>query len=317
MSLDPFLSVVIVNWNAAALLKSCLAALREEVEAEGATHVEVIVVDNGSLDSSLAVARDVYAAVSLIELPENVGFAAGCNAGFSVASGEWIATLNNDVVVERGWLGSLRRAATKCDERCGMLQPHVLLAGLDKRVQSTGVVVTRTGNVRDRSRDVEEQSGFGPGAEVFCASASAAWYRRRMLDGVARGGPIFRPEYFMYFEDVDLGWRARLAGWSAQYVPEAIAVHAAHASAARQTGGFVRRQCARNRMRLLLANGSASLVLRAGPRLLKDAVWLLLDGGPCALGGISSALRDGFEGRRSLPSTWRNSRAALERRWIE
>jgi GT2 family glycosyltransferase len=85
------------------------------------------------------------------------------------------------------------------------------------------------------------------------------------------------PDYFMDFEDIDLGWRCRLAGWSPGYVPEAIVLHELHGSVAAHPDGFVKRQCTRNRIRLVLGNGSARYLVGAVFRLVKDMGWLLVD----------------------------------------
>lgn len=104
----PFLSIVIVNWNGAEQLGRCLVALREDLAAGRHTDVEVVVVDNGSRDDSLSVVRRILPDARSVELSRNHGFAGGANQGFAGATGEWVATLNNDVRVEIGWVAAMR-----------------------------------------------------------------------------------------------------------------------------------------------------------------------------------------------------------------
>ncbi len=310
LSEAPFLSIVIVHWKGEARLHRCLTALREDIQGDAHEAVEVIVVDNASQNASQnalkdasnddvrAMVRSVLPEAILLPLPENLGFAGGANAGIALASGQWIATLNDDVQVERGWLAVLRKAAANASPSCGMLQPCILRSGGQGRVDTTGVLMLRGGGIEDRDRGKTPRDS-SPAGEVFCASAAAAWYRRDMLDEVAPGGDYFDPDYFMYYEDVDLGWRCRLAGWSAAYVPAAKVLHDLHGSADLQPSDFVKRQCTRNRIRTILGNGSVCYVAGAVPRIAKDIGWLLVDERHRALSEIGRAIRTGFRARRA------------------
>jgi GT2 family glycosyltransferase len=311
----PFLSIVIVNWNAAERLRRCIVALSADIRSGAHEDVEIVVVDNGSRDVSLAEVCKALPEAILIELPRNFGFAGACNVGIESASGEWVATLNNDVRVEAGWIAAMRRAAAECGSACGMLQSCILGADRPSRIDSTGVVVKRGGEIHDRDRDHTAQES-SPAGEVFCVSAGAAWYRRRMLDEVSPDGRVFDPDYFMYFEDVDLGWRCRLAGWSARYVPDAVVLHELHGSACGHEAGFVKRHCARNRIRTVLGNGSARFIAGAIPRLARDIVWLLADTGHRAVVDVARAIRAGLASRRALPLASRRARSRVEAAWF-
>ena len=314
MSSSPFLSIVIVNWQQAERLRRCLAALHRDLEASDECAVEVIVVDNASADISVAVAHKTFPGVRVIELAENVGFAAGCNAGIEASAGEWIGTLNNDTVVEPGWIDAIVGVARASSERCGMLQAKLVRAERPSIVDSTGVVFTRTASIenRDSGTHVSEAS---PAGEVFCPSAGAALYRRRMLDEVALPEGPFDGEFFMYFEDVDLGWRCRLAGWHANYVPDAVTLHDVHGTVREADNRFVSRYCARNRIRTVLRNGSAGFVLRASRRLVQDC-WLLVNDPKSSVRDVATALRAGFALRRAQPARLRAAARSLETAWF-
>lgn len=316
------LSIVIVHWRDRERLRRGLlalaAALERPVTAVGgarASEVEVVVVDNASAEGVQDLVRTVIPRARTLRLETNRGFAGGANAGIAATRGDWVATLNDDVRVEPDWLETMTRAAAEADARCGMLQSRMLTEEASPRVDSTGVVVTRGGDIRDRDRG-DPAEDLRPAGEVFCPSAGAALYRRAMLQAIARAEGVFDPDYFLYFEDVDLGWRARLAGWTGRYVPEAIVRHAGQGSAAGHGQGFVRRQGASNRVRVLVANGSATCLLRAAPRLIRDLVWLTCHQGPRAWGAWGRALRGGLAARRALPAEARARRAAVEAEWL-
>jgi len=316
----PMVSLVIVHWQGKERLLRCLDALRHDAgrSEAGRDRIEVVLVANGpeakaNLDDPAVVAT--WPERTLVWLEANRGFAAGANAGIARARGRWISTLNDDTEVESGFLETLLAAAEAADPRCGMLQPCMVEAEGSNRIDSTGIAIRRGASIEDRDRGQLRGDEAG-GREVFCASAGAAWYRREMLEDIARRGEVFDPDYYMYFEDVDLGWRSRLAGWQAVYVPEAIVRHGRHASASAKPPGFVRSQCMQNRLRVVLANGSKRFVVAALPRLAKDVGGLVLDrgwrGGCDAVRSVSS----GLAARRVASPAERAARASVEREWF-
>jgi GT2 family glycosyltransferase len=137
-----------------------------------------------------------------------------------------------------------------------------------------------------------------------------------MLEAARTPDGWFDPTYFMYFEDVDLGWRCRLAGWRATYLPGAEVEHAFQGSSRRHGRHFVARQCIRNRVRTLLKNASWQMVLHSLPRTASDLLWLLQHAGGTALSDWLRAVASGLAGRRRVAPTVRTDRRALERRWV-
>ena len=116
------LSVIVVNWNLQEELAACLDSLRLQSHPE----LEVIVVDNGSHDGSAALVQNSYPECTLVAESENLGFAEGCNRGIAVATGDWIAMLNNDAVADPTWAAELMKAAETGADRVGMLQSLML-----------------------------------------------------------------------------------------------------------------------------------------------------------------------------------------------
>ncbi|HSJ98142.1 MAG TPA: glycosyltransferase family 2 protein, partial [Myxococcota bacterium] len=272
--------------------------------------------DNGSQDGTGAWLRSAAPDVAVVSLERNLGFAEGCNRGIAAAGDvDWIATLNDDARPDPGWIGALRAAAAAAAPSVGMLQAEVLRGADREVVASRGVEICRDGVLRDLGAG-QPATPLTGSREIFGVSAAAALYRRAMLDGLRIRSGVFDRGCFAYFEDVDLGWRARLAGWQAQLVPGARVLHAEHASAVRMPAGFLARQTRRNRVRVLLKNASPRFLLRAAPRLARDvAAAALAD--PREVGAWLAAALDGARQRRDVSRLVRVPRREVERRWID
>ena len=305
------ISVVIVNWNARDALEECLVSLEAQTDAD----FETIVVDNGSHDGSIERVRERFPRVKLIDTGANLGFAEGCNVGIAAASGSWIATLNNDTVVDARWIAELHEAARGAGPGVGMLQSRIVFRRAPARTNSTGVLLFRNGSARDRDFDVPVRDDDAL-EEIFCPTAGAALYRRSMLERTRLPTGFFDRTFFMYFEDVDLGWRCRLAGYTALYVPGARVEHEFQMSSKKRPGRFIGMHLKRNRMRMLLKNGSLSFIARTLPKTLFDAFEAVLWEGPGALPGLVRAALDGARQRPAVERFRRAGRDDVERRWL-
>ncbi|HXE98654.1 MAG TPA: glycosyltransferase family 2 protein [Dongiaceae bacterium] len=211
------LSIIIVNWNGRDHLTTCLDSLALQTFRD----FEVILVDNGSTDGSIELVGDRYSWVRLVELPENRGFAAGNNAGLTVASGEYIVTLNNDTEADPGWLAELV-AVADAHPGAGMVGSRICNFLDRDRIDSLGFRICRDGMSRGACR-LQSFSGLsiGPVEDILFPSACVALYRRAMLDETG----FFDEAFFAYCEDTDLGLRGRLAGWGAVLARDAVVWH--------------------------------------------------------------------------------------------
>jgi len=253
-------AVVIPNWNGRRWLPGCLGSLAAQELAAG----EVIVVDNGSTDGSLAYLREEHPAVRVIALETNTGFAHAANRGLRAASGEAVALINTDIELEPDWL---RRMAATLHAHPGSAAVACKMLSLSEpdRVYDAGDVLRRDGACEQRGRFACDDGRFDDPGEVFGACAGAALYRREVV--LALGG--FDERYFAYLEDVDLALRLRLAGWSCRYEP-AVARHAGEGSSHQLSGAH----------HYLIARNTLILVARAfplawaGPVLYRQLSWL-------------------------------------------
>jgi GT2 family glycosyltransferase len=305
------ISVLIVNWNSRDDLADCLDSLAAQTDRD----FETVVVDNGSSDGSPEMVRERFPWVVLEATGENLGFAEGCNRGIARATGQWIATLNNDAVAHARWLEELRTAAARGGTRLGMLQSRLVFKRHPDRTNSTGVVLEPNGKAYDRDFDAPVRPSDVV-EEIFCPTAGAALYRRQMLEQTRLPSGYFDRTFFMFYEDVDLGWRCRLAGWEAWYVPSALVYHAFHGSADRHGDGFVVRQCRTNSLRFMLKNGSLYALVRAAPWALG---WLAKSMRTRGLGGareLGRAARDALRERPLVGAMAVRPRREVEARWL-
>ncbi len=240
-ALVPEVSVVIPNWNGYRWLPDCLRSLRGQTLAP----LEVIVVDNGSSDGSLAYLRDEHPDVRLLELGRNTGFAVAANRGLEAARAEFVALLNTDVVLDPDWLERVVRAIVDQDDIASVACKMVSLSD-PHELYDAGDVLRRDGACVQRGRFTHDDGRFDQPGEVFGACAGAALYRRTAVSAV--GG--FDERYFAYLEDVDLALRLRLAGWQCRYEP-ALAQHAGEGSSHQLPDGH-RRLVTRNTVYLIV-----------------------------------------------------------------
>ena len=203
------LSVIIVNWNSRDDLHACLTSLGSQ------THdaLDVVVVDNGSEDDSVEMVQRDFPAFLLLPQQDNLGFAEGCNRGIDASRGEWIALLNNDAVAEPAWAAELVAAAEHAAPTCGMLQSLMLYEKFPDKVNSTGIELTRSGRGHDRHDGERRPIPGGPWEEIFCPTGGAAAFRKTMLMQLRLPSGYLDRNHFCYYEDLDLGWRARLASF--------------------------------------------------------------------------------------------------------
>ena len=207
-------SVIIVNFNGKRFLQDCLSSILKQTH----TPFEVILVDNASHDGSVGFIQEHFPQVRIFIQKENLGFAGGSNAGIREARGEFILTLNNDTIVPPDFISEIIKPMIP-DPSVGMCASKMVFP--DGRINSTAICISRSGAAWDRGGGEQDHGQYDTSEEVFGPCAGAALYRRSMLDEIG----LFDEDFFLFMEDVDLAFRARLAGWKCWYVPTARVVH--------------------------------------------------------------------------------------------
>jgi GT2 family glycosyltransferase len=222
----PFISIIVVNLNGRALLGECLDALIVQDYAQD--KIEIILVDNGSTDDSVAFVRDAYPSVRVIEARHNLGFAGGNNRGAQAGTGEYLALINNDARADPGWLSAMVEAAQ--DQPDVVCVAAKMLSGDGKTIDFIGPVM----NLYGRAFQIDEGLPATPGfydepRELLAACGGAMLICRDVF--LQLGG--FDEDYIAYYEDVDLGWRLWLSGYRVMFAPKAVVYHKGHQAGSR------------------------------------------------------------------------------------
>ena len=198
-------------------LQSCLDSVMAQ-----SLKAHVIVVDNGSVDGSADFIEANYPTIELIRHDKNRGYAGGVNPGFRRAQemgAAYDAPFNNDAIADKDWL---RLLVQYLDDKGDVgIATCKLLNGGQTYLDSTGDYYTTWGLPYPRGRGETDLDKYDDQTEIFGASGGASLYRVAMLDGIG----LLDEDFFAYYEDVDLSWRAQLAGWKVAYVPQSRAYH--------------------------------------------------------------------------------------------
>lgn len=283
------LSVIIVNWNGRSLLERCLADLQNAISAAD----QIVVVDNGSHDDSVAWVQHHYPDITLVTLPNNLGFAGGNNAALAHCQHEWLLLINNDAFVAPDAIDILKATAAHVAPNVGAISATLLFEHAPEYVASAGILMRQDGVALDRDMATLATQLPDHPYPVMGASGGAVLLRRAMIDDIG----FFAADFFNYLEDVDLALRALLRGWHTIHCPSAHIRHIYSATSG-QGSPFKQRLLGRNRWRLLVRCLPTALWWRHWHRIIGYDVIACI--GLALTGGWS-----GIAGRFSLIREWR------------
>lgn len=227
------LAIIVLNWNGADDTLNCVESLQQQT-----LRPEIIIVDNNSSDDSVERFEDHIKsqkkdAPILIKNSQNLGFAGGINTGLIYAKEhnfEYIGVLNPDAIADKKWCRAIvDELSTHLD--CG-IATGIMQRRDGKTLDTTGDLYTTWGLPGPRNRDEPIENAPSKPGEVFGATGGGAIYRAAIFDDI----DMFDEDFFMYYEDVDLSFRAQLAGWKVRFTPEAIAYHKVGASSKKVPG---------------------------------------------------------------------------------
>lgn len=301
----PLISVIVLNWNGEKYIQRCL----DSIAAQTFTDYEVIVVDNASTDHSADDIENRWPGFRLLLLDENLGFAKANNLGAQIARGQWLAFLNNDAFPSPAWLEKLVNAIHGHPQfsffaSCIVQENHPDL------IESTGDVYNICGLAWPRDHNAPCAQARPEADEVFSACAAAAMYNREAFLQV--GG--FDEDFSSHHEDVDLGFRLRLAGYRCLYVPEATVWHIGSASYGAQSDRTVY-QVQRNLVWSYVTNMPGHLFWKYLPaHIFSNMVFLLYY--PLK-GQIGPAWRAKLDALHGLPDALRRRRNTQRNRSVE
>jgi len=259
--------VVVPNWNGADDLRACLDSLQAQTYK-----AHIIVVDNGSIDDSVSIIEKHYPDIELIRHDTNKGYTGGVNPGFRRAQEmklDYVAPFNNDAIADKDWLRLLVQCLDQ-NPKIGIATCKILSAD-GKRLDSTGDLYTSWGLPYPRGRGEEDAGIYDNSTEIFGASGGASLYRVSMLNRI----DLFDEDFFAYYEDVDLSFRAQLAGWRVRFVPASRVYHQIGMTSGR-IKDFTTYQTLKNLPWVFWKNVPTALLFRVAPRFLVvyTAFWL-------------------------------------------
>lgn len=251
-------TVVIPNYKGEAYLRPCVESLLAGTGLE----MDVIIVDNGSRDGCVEEVRRLYPQVECVCLDQNYGFCKAVNIGIRKAETPYVFLLNNDTLVCKGAVETLL-ASLKKDRRIFSVEAKMIQYQDRTKIDSAGTFYNAFGwaYARGKDRPADQYRKRGP---VFSACAGAAMYRREVFEEIG----LFDEEHFAYLEDVDVGYRARIAGYRNVYEPMARIIHVGSAASGSRHNEFKVRLSARNNLYLIYKNMPVLQILLNLPFLL-------------------------------------------------
>lgn len=251
-------TVVIPNYKGKQYLLSCVESIYENTDQE----VEILIVDNASQDGSTEQVQEKYPQIRTVFLEKNYGFCRAVNLGIREAKTPYVFLLNNDTLVCPHAIDFLSKVLKEnpmaFSAEAKMIQYH------DRtKIDSAGTFYNALGwaFARGKDRSVEKYNHTG---KTFATCGGAALYRRDIFDEIG----YFDEAHFAYLEDVDIGYRAKIAGYRNLYVPESNIIHVGSAASGSRHNEFKVRLSARNNLYLIYKNMPVLQILLNLPLLL-------------------------------------------------
>ena len=278
----PSAEVVIVGYNSRKIIGPALQSIVDQDYPS----LRCTVIDNASVDGTADYVRNEFPSVDVVVSPDNLGFAGGNNLAFARTTAKYVVLFNQDAVARRDFVRELVRVAER-DENIASVGGKMLMLRCPTIINSTGIVVDEGGFAVDRQIGEKDEDPSPVPVRVFGACGGACLLRVSALRKV--GG--FDESFFMYFEDVDLSWRLRLAGLDILYAPLARVQHDWFGDLDEDRGAdrekTLRRRflCERNRLQCVLKNHEFGTLRRLWRTLRR------YDKG--RLGGVAAAIRAG------------------------
>jgi GT2 family glycosyltransferase len=252
-------TAAVLSYDGRHLLEVILPSLA----AQRFRDFEVVVVDNGSTDDTVAWLKADWPEVEIVSLPRNIGVTAALNVCARSGRGELLGLFNNDLELEPDCLGELV-AALEAHPEAGWAGAKLMDFHQRDVIDGAGDVFTWAATGGRRGHGERDRGQYDTPRAIFGACGGAALYRRGVLRQV---GP-FDEAFFAFYEDIDWDMRAQLAGFSCRYVPRAVAYHMGSATIGRGLTDFTRYHLWRNTLWIIVKDLPASAIVRHAHRLL-------------------------------------------------
>lgn len=237
-------TILIPNYNGEAFIENCLNSLKKQTFKD----FEILIVDNNSEDNSADYIEKEHPDVKLVRLDQNYGFSRAVNEGIRLIKSKYMILLNNDTVCDEHFVEALVREIEKDDKVFSVASKMIQMYSPDK-IDGAGDLYCALGWAFALGKDLNIKRYNKP-CKVFSACGGAAIYRRDLFEQIG----YFDELHFTYLEDVDVGYRARIMGYTNRYTPDAIVYHAGSGSTGSRYNSFKVRIAARNSWYVIYKN---------------------------------------------------------------
>ncbi|MCM8771120.1 MAG: glycosyltransferase family 2 protein [Candidatus Omnitrophica bacterium] len=219
-SINKRISVIVVTAGLSEYIKLCLDSINEQ----SIKPQEIIVVDNSLNDNFSQNIKKNYPNIKLYKSRQNLYYAQALNIGIEISSGDFILCLNDDVILESDFIKHAQKGFS-IDNGIGMVSGKILR--LDKKtIDTTGLFLSIFRTAQERGYGLKDKGQFDKEGYIFGVNGAVAFYRRKMLEEIKINSDYFDSDYNIFYEDLDIAWRAQNFGWKGYYIPTAIAYHA-------------------------------------------------------------------------------------------
>lgn len=212
-------SVIIVTIGAKNYIKSCLDSLLKQT----CLPYEIIVIDNSFKPDLAGEINRLYPSVKLYPGPKNMFYGAALNKGIGLSKGEFVLCLNDDVILDREFILQALKGFL-VGENIGSVSGKILRSD-GKTFDSTGLFLSAWRTAKERGYGLTDSGQFEQSNFIFGVNGAVAFYRKETLEEVKDKNGYFDSRFSMFYEDLDLSWRAKQRGWLAYYIPTAVAYH--------------------------------------------------------------------------------------------
>mgnify|MGYP000049216221 CR=1 FL=1 len=237
-------TIIIPNYNGKHFMEPCLASLNEQTCRD----FKILIVDNASTDGSLEYMEQTYPDIEVLALDSNYGFSRAVNEGIRHADTPYVILLNNDTTVDSRYVEEMIRAIEVSDRIFSVSSKMIQMYHKDK-MDDAGDMYSLLGWAYQRGVG-RSSGGYSHPCRVFSACAGAAIYRREIFEKIG----YFDEMHFAYLEDIDVGYRARIAGYDNVYCPHAVVYHVGSGTSGSKYNSFKVRLAARNNIYLNYKN---------------------------------------------------------------
>jgi GT2 family glycosyltransferase len=216
---NKIVSVIVVTIGVGNHLKECLDSLKAQTYPDR----EIIIIDNSTRAD---LGRELAGADPQIKLYSsrvNLFYCQALNKGIEMGGGEFILCLNDDIILDRDFIKEGLKGFS-LDSRVGSVSGKILRSD-GKTIDSTGLFLSALRTAKERGYGQRDKGGYEAEGYIFGVSGACAFYRKEMLEDIKEGGYYFDPAFRLFYEDLDVAWRAKRSGWKGYYVPTAVSYH--------------------------------------------------------------------------------------------